>query len=143
VVAADDVWTDPASTRPSVAATGPTHGADTDSSLSAFHIGHPSRPGALPALYVGLAGLQAFDAYSTIVGVNRGAVESNGLMKSIAGNPAPVIAVKGGVTAASILVAERLWKKHRRVAAIVTMVATNGLMAAVAAHNASVLRAQR
>jgi len=102
-----------------------------------------NRPGVLPVLYVSLAGLQAYDGYSTLTGVRRGAGETNGLMKNVAGNPAAMWAVKGGVTAASIVLSERLWKQNRKVAAIVTMVATNGLMAAVAARNASVLHTLR
>ena len=64
-------------------------------------------------------------------------------MRLASGTPAAVWAVKAGATAASIFAAERLWHQHRRAEAIAVMIATNGLMAAVAAHNASVLRAQR
>jgi len=35
-----------------------------------------------------------------------------------------------------------MWRSNHRVAAIVMMAASNGIMAAVAAHNASVLSAQ-
>jgi len=103
----------------------------------------PTRGRMLPILYVNYVALQTYDGYSTINGVKRGAREVNPMMSSLAGNPAAVWAVKGGVTAASILVAERLWKQHRRRHALVTMIVSNGLMAAVAARNASVLRAQR
>jgi hypothetical protein len=115
--------------------------ADVDWSLPAVHIGGPVRRGGLlPALYVSLAGLNAFDAYSTSVGLSRGAREANPLMQSVAGNPAALWAVKGGATDASIFVAERLWKSNRRAQAIAVMVVTNGMMAVVAARNASVLR---
>jgi hypothetical protein len=106
-----------------------------------IHVESSSR-GALPALYVTLAGLQAYDGFSTFRSVRNGGVEANPLMRNFAGNPAAVFAVKGGVTAASILVCERLWKQNRRTAAIMTMIATNGLMAAVVARNAS-MRAAR
>jgi len=102
-----------------------------------------SRGAVLPTLYVSLAGLQAYDVYATTTGLRRGAVEANGVMKNVAGNPAAMWAVKAGVTTATIVIAEQLWKQHRRTAAIVTMIASNGLMAVVAARNASVLRAQR
>jgi len=48
--------------------------------------------------------------------------------------------VKGGVTAASILAADRLWRQGHKGKAIALMVTTNGVMAAVAAHNGSILR---
>ncbi len=93
----------------------------------------------LPSLYVSLAGLNAFDAYTTTVGVSTGATEANPVMRGVAGNPAAMWAVKGGVTAASIYMAERLWKKNRKVEAITVMAITNGMMAVVAARNAAVL----
>jgi len=127
----------------SAAAVAPALAADVDWALPAVHIGRASRGAVLPSLYVSLAGLQAYDAYSTVTGLRRGAVEANGVMKNVAGNPAALLGVKAGVTAASIVLAERLWKQNRRVAAIATMIATNGVMAAVAARNGSVLRAQR
>jgi len=36
-----------------------------------------------------------------------------------------------------------LWRHHRRAEAIVTMIAANGVMAAIAARNVGVLRASR
>lgn len=63
-------------------------------------------------------------------------------MQGVAGNKAAFWAVKAGTTAASIWLAERMWKRNR-VGAIVTMVAVNGMMASVAAPNASVLKAVR
>jgi hypothetical protein len=97
------------------------------------------RPSALPALYVGSAVLQAFDAYSTLRALNQGAVEANPLMKTTAGSPVALIGVKAAATAASIFAAERMWRSHNRTGAIVTMVVSNGVMALVAQHNASVL----
>jgi hypothetical protein len=108
----------------------------------ALRLGTPSgvaRGGLLPALYVSLAGLQAYDAFSTTRGLSRGAVESNGLMKGVAGSPAAVWAIKGGVTAGSIFASERLWKSGHKMQAIGMMVATNGLMAVVGAHNSRVM----
>ena len=115
----------------------------TDSSLPPVMFGRPSRGGLLPALYVSLAGLNAFDAYSTSKGLALGAVESNSTMKGVAGNRAALWAVKGGVTASSIFVAERLWRSHHKPQAVAVMIVTNGMMAAVSARNASVLRQQR
>jgi hypothetical protein len=118
----------------------PVGAADVDWSLPPVHFGAAPRGGLLPALYVSLAGLNAVDAYTTMKGLSAGATEANPLMKAVVGNSTAFLAVKGGVTAGSILVAERLWKSNRRAQAIAVMVVTNGMMAAVAARNVSVLR---
>lgn len=101
------------------------------------------RPKALPGLYAGTIALQGYDAYSTIAALRAGAAEANPLMKSVTKNPAAFIALKGGVATLSILAAERLWKEDRRVAAVVSMVVSNSVMAMVAANNASVLHRLR
>jgi hypothetical protein len=101
------------------------------------------RPFALPALYIASAGLQAFDAYSTLSALKLGGVEQNPLMRTVVKNPAALVAVKAGVTVASITAAEQLWRSHHRVGAIGLMVASNAMMAVVAAHNASVLSSMR
>lgn len=44
-------------------------------------------------------------------------------------------AVKAALTASSILLAERLWKKDKRVAAVVAMIAANSLMAVAVRQN--------
>jgi hypothetical protein len=105
--------------------------------------GMPGRPSILTALYGGSAALQAFDAFSTLKAIKGGAVEANPLMKGVVGNPGVFIGIKATVSAASILAAEQMWRNHHRVAAIVMMAASNGFMAAVAAHNASVLSSQQ
>lgn len=103
----------------------------------------PTRGGVLPSLYVGLIGLEAYDGYSTNRGLKDGAVESNTLLRRLAANPSALWAVKGGATFVSIYMAERLWRQNHRGKAIALMVVTNGLMAAVALNNASVLRTQK
>jgi len=110
--------------------------------VRSVELGAGRRPNVLPVLYVGLAALQAFDGYSTTTALGRGAQEANPMMRGVAGNSAAFWAVKVGSTAASIWIAERLWKTNR-VGAIVTMVAVNGMMASVAARNASVLKTMR
>ena len=112
------------------------------SSLRPVEIGALRRPSVLPALYISFAVLQGFDAYSTTTGLSRGAVEANPMMRGVAGNSAAFWAVKAGSTAATIWFAERLWKNNR-VGAIVTMAVANGVMASVAARNASVLKTLR
>jgi uncharacterized protein DUF5658 len=116
---------------------------ETDSTLPPVTFGHQSRGGLLPGLYVSLAALNGFDAYTTSKGLSLGAAESNPMMRALAGNQATLWAVKGGVTAGSIFIAERLWQKHHKGRAIAVMLATNGLMAAVSVRNASILRQQR
>lgn len=102
-----------------------------------------SRGPILPILYVSLAVLNIYDGSSTTTALKRGAVEGNPAMAGIAGHPTALWAVKAGVTASSIVVAERLWRQHRRAAAIGMMIASNGLMVAVAARNGSVIRRMR
>ena len=116
---------------------------EVDWALPSFRIGGATRGSWLPALYVSLAGLQAVDAYSTSKGLSRGASEANPTMRPFAGNAAAMLAVKGGATAVTIAVAERLWRKNHRGRAIAVGIVANSVLASVAAHNAAVLRAQR
>jgi len=97
------------------------------------------RPLALPSLYAGSVFLQSYDAYSTLSALSNGGTEANPLMKGITKSPVAFIGLKAGVTVMSIMAAERMWKDNNRVRAVLTMVATNGFMAAVAAHNTAVL----
>jgi hypothetical protein len=96
----------------------------------------------LPSMYVSLIGLQMYDGYSTNHGLQNGASESNAALGTLARHPAAVWTVKGATAFASIYVAERLWRQHRRGQAIVLMVVSNGIMAAVAANNAAIIRRQ-
>jgi hypothetical protein len=126
----------------SVAPTSPEPAApvETNRAPSGVRFGGPRRGALLPSLYVGLAGLNAFDPYATMKGLSNGAVEANPVVRGLS-DSAPVFwAVKGAVTAGSIIVAERLWKSRRRGRAVGVMIVTNGIMAAVAARNARVLR---
>jgi hypothetical protein len=97
------------------------------------------RPIALSSLYAGSVFLQSYDAYSTLSALRNGGTEANPLMKGITKSPVAFIGLKAGVTMMSIMAAERMWKDNNRVRAVLTMVATNGFMAAVAAHNTAVL----
>ncbi len=99
-----------------------------------------SRPAALPALYVSLAGLQAYDVFSTRQALSSGAREVNPMMSGVVGNPAAFWAVKATVTAGTIFAAERLWKNNNKAAAIALMVASNSVAAIVASRNARTLR---
>ncbi len=105
--------------------------------------GGPRRPSALVPMYVGVVALQGYDTYSTLSAVKKGAIEVNPLLMGAASRPAVFVAVKSAVTVGSIYAAERLWRRHRKGAAIGLMAVTNGLLAVVAANNASVLRRLR
>ncbi len=99
----------------------------------------PTRPAALPALYVGLVVGQAYDVYSTRRALAAGATEANPIMQ---GGGARFWTMKAIGTVVPIVIAERMWKKNK-VGAIVMMVVTNTLMATVAVNNTRVLRAQQ
>jgi hypothetical protein len=116
---------------------------DLRPALAPIQIGAPSRGAVLPLLYAGYAGLQAFDATTTLRGAKLGAQEANPLMSGLSGNPAGMWALKAGLTTASIVASEHLWKQHRRSEAIALMVVANGIMAGVAARNAAVVSGLR
>jgi hypothetical protein len=101
------------------------------------------RPAVLPALYAGSAILQGYDAYSTMSALKAGGREANPLMKTVVSNPLLFIGVKAAITTTSIMAAERMWRNHNRMGAVVVMAISNGVMAAVAAHNSSVLKGLR
>jgi len=105
-----------------------------------INIPKATRPSALPAMYLSLAGLQAYDGYSTIRGVRNGATEANPLVGGLASQPAAFWTVKALSTVTTIYFAEQLWRQHKRGQAIMTMVVANAVMGAVAAHNMSVMR---
>src|SRR5882762_1511582 len=77
--------------------------------LAPIRIGANSRGAVLPLLYGSYAALQAFDAVSTLRGTQLGAQEANPMMAGLSRNPAGMWALKGGLTAASIVAAEHLW----------------------------------
>src|SRR5262249_23159872 len=104
------------------------------------HFKKPERPWPLPALYGSSAFFQGYDAYLTLAALNRGASEVNPILKPISGNPVAFIAVKAGLTAASFVGAERLWKDNHRVSAVALMLASNVMMVVVTAHNNAVLQ---
>jgi hypothetical protein len=101
------------------------------------------RPSILPALYATSAVLQGYDAYSTLNALNGGAREANPLMTSVVKSPTAFVAMKAGVTMASIMAAEQLWKGNHRMGAVGLMVASNVMMGMVAAHNSHVLSTVR
>src|SRR5262245_27004691 len=103
----------------------------------------PSRPPALVPLYVGGVGLQAYDGYSTLRGVRQGNPETNPLVGGLTDRPAAFWSIKMISTATSILLTEQLWREGHRKQAIVMMIIADGVMAAVAARNASLIHSAR
>jgi Domain of unknown function (DUF5658) len=101
------------------------------------------RGSVLPSMYASLIGLQVYDGYSTNRGLKNGATESNAVLGMVSAHPGAVWAVKGATTFAAIFVAERLWRANHRGRAIALMAVANGVMVAVAANNAAILRGQR
>jgi len=95
--------------------------------------------GVLVPLYVSFAALQALDAHSTLRGIHGGAVERNPMLHSIAKTPAVLFAVKAGVAASTIVLADRV-RGRSRVGAIVLMAGLNSLYATVVAHNYAAVR---
>ena len=92
------------------------------------------RPAILPALYVTLGGMQAWDAFATNAALKAGAREANPTVAPFAGNTGALIGAKAAATVGTIFFAERLWKKNK-VAAVVMLAAINGATAAVSMHN--------
>jgi len=101
-----------------------------------------TRPAALPAFYASLAALQLFDGYSTRRALAGGAKEPNPVMKGVVTRPVVFWSVKAAMTVAPSIAAERLWKTNTA-GAIAVVVVSNGMMAAVAAHNAKLLNRVR
>jgi uncharacterized protein DUF5658 len=103
--------------------------------LSAPTVEHkPGRGAVLPALYLGLGTLQTLDAHSTFRAVDAGLAEQNPLMRWAVGHPVAFVSLKGAATAGTILVAEKIRKKHPK-RAIAFMAAINAAYAVVVIHN--------
>jgi len=98
-----------------------------------------SSRGVLIPLYASFAALQALDAHSTSRGIHRGAVEQNPMLLSIADNPAALFAVKAGVAASTIVIADKV-RNRSRVGAIVLMAGLNSLYATIVVHNYAAVR---
>lgn len=115
-----------------------TSGAEPQSSVPRGAVpspaAEPGRPAALPLLYATLGAAQVFDVYSTNAALKAGARETNPLMRPFAGRTGAALAVKAASTATTILLVERMWKRHP-IRAIVTLAVASGVTTAVAARN--------
>lgn len=103
-------------------------------------IGRPQRPWPLPALYGSSVFLQSYDASLTLSALKKGATEVNPILRPFSDDPVAFIAVKAGLTAASFVGAERLWKDNHRASAVAFMVLSNAMMVVITAHNNAVLQ---
>ena len=99
----------------------------------------PSKSALLGSLYATTALMHALDVHSTILALDRGAIEANPLMAGVTKNRAAFIATKAAVATSSILAARSLAKRNK-VAAIVSMVAINSVYGMVVQHNYKVAR---
>ena len=92
------------------------------------------RPAILPALYVALGAVQAWDVYSTRAALAAGAREANPTAAAFTQSSGSMLGLKAATTASTIFFAERMWRKNK-VGAIVMLVAVNGATAAVSMNN--------
>ena len=98
----------------------------------------PKRPKMLMPLYAMHLSLHGLDVHSTLQARERGHREANPLLRNVTSGQ--MIGAKLASSAASVWIAERLWKKNRP-AAIVLMAAVNVGLAAVVANNYRIARA--
>ena len=90
------------------------------------------RPGLLIPLYASNLALHALDVHSTKLSLHAGNREGNPVFKDA--SIGTMRAVKVGASAATMLLAEKLWKRNRA-AAVGAMIVTNvGLSAAIASN---------
>jgi hypothetical protein len=94
-----------------------------------------SRPGPwVKALYgINIIG-RALDAHSTRQAMNAGFTERNPLLRPLAHHPAIFTTAEIGAGVGTVLLVERLRKRHRKVA-IVLLTAITGLQGWAVAHN--------
>ena len=112
--------------------------SEAASSTDLRHVESTKR-GVLVPLYVSFASLQMLDAHSTIRAVRAGGVEQNPLMRGLADKPAALFALKAGVAASTIGLAERL-RRHSRLGSIALMAGLDSAYAIVVAHNYRTIR---
>ena len=85
--------------------------------------------------WLALLGSNLFDAGTTQAALSRGAVESNPLLRGVAGNPAALYGLKGGIGALEAMLMDLVAKKgHHKVANTVGF-GLSGMNTAIGAHN--------
>lgn len=96
----------------------------------------------MTSLYASTVVMQALDVHSTLLALDRGAVEANPLMSGATRNKAAFIAIKAGVAFSSVMAARNMSKRNK-VAAVLTLVAINSAYAMIVNHNYRVARGMR
>ena len=94
----------------------------------------PSDRALFVTLYGSFATLQALDVVTTRLALNSGAVEINPLMRGLSNHTVAFAVVKGGQTAGTIWLTERL-RRRNRVAAIALMAGIDAAYVVVVTHN--------
>ena len=100
----------------------------------------PQRPALLIPLYATNIALQGLDLWTTKRALDAGNREANPLFKDA--SIGAMTGAKIAASAATILIAEKLWKRNR-IAAVGLMLATNVGLSAVAANNYRVTQRTR
>lgn len=103
---------------------------------SAADLARPVRKPALLVLYSSFAALDALDIHSTLRAIGNGAVEANPAMRGVVSSKASFIAMKAATGGIVIFMAEKVRKRHPKLA-IGLMAGLNSVMAIVVAHNYS------
>jgi hypothetical protein len=88
----------------------------------------------LASLYASFVTLQALDAHSTLVAIDRGARETNPMMAPLVDRPAAFVALKAGTAAGVLYMTERV-RRHSPLGAVLMMAAFNSAYATVVARN--------
>jgi hypothetical protein len=94
----------------------------------------PERPSLLVPLYVTFGALQAMDAHSTMQALRGGARERNPIVEPFGRNAGALFAMKAATTVGTIVLAEKLRRRHP-VKAMVMMTAVNVAYTAIVAAN--------
>jgi hypothetical protein len=97
------------------------------------------RSSLLVPLYMSFGAMQVLDIHSTQLGLKRGGIEWNPMMRGIVGSPVATAAMKMGATAGIILLSEKL-RKRNAAAAVMTMVTLTSASAIIVSHNYSIGR---
>lgn len=92
------------------------------------------RPRPLVSLYVSFAALQGLNAHSALPSLRGTAQEVNPVVATYGSTPVKMLAIKAGMTAGTIYLCEKLWRKNR-VAALAVMIGLNSALAVATAHN--------
>ena len=108
---------------------------DLQAAVAPVVLQRPRAPrGVLPALYAGFGALQTLDAHSTLRALDAGGVEQNPLMRWTTSHPVAFVSMKAVATAGTILVAERIRRKHPK-RAMAFIGAINTAYALIVMHN--------